>query len=294
MAFVAQEDLTWLGQLRHAAGNIVEKVRPGWSSAPAGAWRSFELADAMEQGVAHEVTTSFTAAPPAERASAHLLVERSPDRSEYVLSTECGEPLLLARSKPGSPRVELYIPTGGDPPVAVGPAFTLTADDAGKSAWTLASARCECCEYLPPARAQCHAGACRCELARIRHKREDIGKGTVMTMEVDLPALRQDRTPEVWCPRAGGDRSGLQLESRRPEWSKRIQSLTLDFYGRCNRASPKNFQLQLARPQQPRQKKQEAELLFGKIDDDLFVLDFKHPLGMAQAFAIALTAKDWQ
>ena len=35
-------------------------------------------------------------------------------------------------------------------------------------------------------------------------------------------------------------------------------------------------------------------MLFGKIDEDEFVLDYRHPLGMAQAFAVALSTKDWQ
>jgi len=117
-----------------------------------------------------------------------------------------------------------------------------------------------------------------------------------MSVEVDLPALREDGTPEVWCPRSSQGRNKVRLESRKPTWSSRIKNLTLDFYGRCTRASPKNFQLQVEGTQQNFKGKKlpEPEMLFGKIDDDAFVLDYKHPLGMAQAFAIALTTKDWK
>jgi len=191
------------------------------------------------------------------------------------------------------------VPTGGDPPVAVGPAFTMTAEGSRQERWTLFSERCECCEYLPQPRSCC-SGACRRELAHISHAREDIGRGTVMAMEVDIPTLCEDGSPSIWCTRAGGEWGKKRLESKKPVWSPRIKSLTLDFYGRCSRASPKNFQLQLpgaaaaARAPGREGRPREAELLFGKIDDDVFVLDYKHPLSMAQAFSIALSTKDWQ
>jgi len=309
MACVAQEELGWLRQLRDVAGGVAGKVKPAWVDAlckrkPREAWQSFELADVMEQGMAREVTTSFITPPPRDAPSKHLLVERSQDRTEYVLSSETGEPLLLARSARGSQQVDIFVPTGGDPPVAVGPAFTLAADGPKHERWTLYSDRCECCEYLPESRACC-SRVCRRELAHVRHAREDIGKGTLMYMEVDLPSLGEDGSPSVWCTRAGGDWGRLRLESKRPVWSPRIKSLTLDFYGRCSCASPKNFQLQAVGadgrgaaaggPSRGRGgRTREAELLFGKIDDDAFVLDYKHPLGMAQAFAIALSTKDWQ
>ena len=82
------------------------------------------------------------------------------------------------------------------------------------------------------------------------------------------------------------------MESRLPRWSKRLQSLALDFRGRVKCTSAKNFQLQL--PREKPCKEGDVELLFGKTAANTFVLDYKHPLGMAQAFGIALSTRDWQ
>jgi len=49
-------------------------------------------------------------------------------------------------------------------------------------------------------------------------------------------------------------------------------------------ASAKNFQLEV--PDMPGKNK----LLFGKVGDNQFVLDYRSPLGAVQAFAAALTA----
>lgn len=302
MACIADEELSWLRQLLSVAGGAKGKVAPKLEAALqlAGAWRTFELADVMEQGLAREVTTDFITPSSQDVPARHFLVELSPHRSEYMLSSEVGEPLLLARTKPGSPHTDIYIPTGGDPPLAVGPAFRLLAETGEDNVerWTLVSGRCECCEYVPKSqRCSCCSGkASRRELAHIRHIREDIGQGTTMFMEVDLPSIQQNGAPAIWCTRTGGEWSKLQLVSRRPKWCSRIKSLTLDFYGRCSRASSKNFQLEAAgaERQQGSKQRKEAELLFGKIDEDVFVLDCRHPLGMAQAFAIALTTKDWR
>merc|ERR1711988_1192210 len=89
----------------------------------------------------------------------------------------------------------------------------------------------------------------------------------------------------------GDQRSKLSLESRLPKWSKRLQSLALDFGGHVNCTSAKNFQLQL--PRENSCNAGDVELLFGKTAVNTFVLDYKHPLGMAQAFGIALTTRDW-
>jgi len=298
MACAVDEQLGWFCQLGKIAGQAAGKVKSSWGDAvlrrTTGAWRSFELADIMEQGLAREVTTAFATPPRQGLPSRHLVVHRSEDRTEHVLESEDGDPLLVARGAKGTGSIDIYIPLGGDPPIAVGPAFTLATSGEDEECWTLTSNRCECCEYLPQARACC-ASECKRELAHIYHRREKIGQGTVMCMEVDIPALRADGTPSVWCRRAAGEWASVALESRRPTWSARLKSLTLDFYGRCSRASAKNFQLQMAGQRAaPRGAKQESELLFGKIADDDFVLDYKHPLSMAQAFAIALSTKDWQ
>jgi len=128
----------------------------------------------------------------------------------------------------------------------------------------------------------------------IQHTLQDIGAGTGMTMEVDVPELRPDGTPAVWCTRSSGSWSSVRLESRQPQWSARLKRLTLDFFGRCSKASPRNFQLQLPGADQTCASQETVQLLFGKIDQNLFVLDYRQPLGMVQAFAAALSTKDWK
>merc|ERR550514_1788918 len=112
-----------------------------------------------------------------------------------------------------------------------------------------------------------------------------------MTMEVDVPALSADDTPAVWCEHCSGERPQLSLVSKRPRWSASRKSLTLDFRGRCSKASAKNVQLQLGGASN--EKTREPELLFGKTGDNTFVLDYRRPLSMAQAFAIALSVNGW-
>merc|ERR1712124_9502 len=69
-------------------------------------------------------------------------------------------------------------------------------------------------------------------------------------------------------------------------------AVALDFQDRATCTSAKNFQLQL--PREKPCKEGDVELLFGKTAANTFVLDYKHPLGMAQAFGIALSTRDWQ
>ena len=61
----------------------------------------------------------------------------------------------------------------------------------------------------------------------------------------------------------------------------------MDFYNRVDKASVKNFQLIKENDSLGR-----IILQFGKIDDNMFNLDFQYPLNPIQAFAIALSSID--
>ena len=78
------------------------------------------------------------------------------------------------------------------------------------------------------------------------------------------------------------------LESRRPKWNPRTETYELPFAGRANWASARNFQL-IERDGQP----DRAVLLYGKLEEDEFALDFSHPLSMLHALAIVLTTWGW-
>jgi hypothetical protein len=298
MAPTFEEELNWFRQLgsrlahplrsSKAVSSTGEPHSPETSRSTS-SWQSFDLADEMEQGMAQEVVTSFVVPLPAAQPARRLVVEHSPDGSQHKLLEEGGETLLLAATaKDGS--INIFVPTGGDPPKAVGPAFTLTPveEDQGIRTWTLATDRCECCEYLSEARADSSA-PCRRQLARISHCREEFRQCSIMSMDIELPAACGG------CRRAqdsGREEESVRLESRRPRWNQRLRSLTLDFHGRATEAAVQNFQLDLATADSD-EADGEPELLYGKVGENKFVLDYKHPLGMAQAFAIALTTAEW-
>jgi hypothetical protein len=302
-----EEELGWFRQLaRKAREAYAGKVQTDLSGALAdrstsgdaakAPWRSFDLVDDMENGLCREMITSFITPPSLDRPGMRLIVERSPDRSEYILRSKDSEPLLFARGSKNGRQIDMYIPIGGDPPLALGPAFTLAASNADRTAWVLSSRRCECCAYLPEAKTctSC-SNEYRRDLAFIRTSLEEVHDTHINCMEVEIPALCADGNPTTWCRRTGGYHSDLakkrKLVSRRPKWSEEVDGLQLDFRGRVTRASPKNIQLDADWVQ--KSSNQKPELLHGKIGDDTFVLDYHFPLGMAQAFAIALTTQWW-
>lgn len=299
MAPTVEEELTWFRQLGSLFANGVRsgkhesmgthKSVDSAADADKHQWESFDMADMMEQGMAQEVIASFVTPPPSGLPSMHLVVSHSPDGSRQALHTEEGETLLVAETaEDGS--INMYVPAGGDPPRAAGAAFTLTAgaQEDGIRTWTLFTDRCACYEYS--------SEPCRRELARISHCRENFRECSFMSMEVELPPTLASGTPAVWCQKAGRPESEepVCMESRRPKWNQRLQALTLDFRGRATEASVQNIQLDLAAADGAKgQTDGEPDFLYGKVGDDTFVLDYKYPLSMAQAFALALTTNDW-
>eukprot|EP01013_Petalomonas_cantuscygni_P043891 TRINITY_DN856_c0_g1_i1.p1 TRINITY_DN856_c0_g1~~TRINITY_DN856_c0_g1_i1.p1 ORF type:complete len:355 (+),score=84.44 TRINITY_DN856_c0_g1_i1:105-1169(+) len=75
----------------------------------------------------------------------------------------------------------------------------------------------------------------------------------------------------------------LVLRNTPPTWHGETKTFRLNFGGRVKKASVKNFQLESAGV---------VHLTFGKVADDLFVLDFLHPLSPVQALSIAIPAFD--
>jgi hypothetical protein len=297
-----EEELGWFRKVGLKLSGKGEELQTRPATLSPSEFAAFDLADMMEQGLAREVSTSFINPLPKEQQTRRLVMQRSADQCEFLLASQDGEPLLLARSAKGSRQIEIHIPMGGSPPVAVGPAFTLAADDEEHGNWTLRCERCDCCDSQPlsPAGGSpgCRKTSCRREIAHIFQERRKIGKGNMMCMEVDVPAACQDGTSALWCPRTQSEWSRTTLASRQPTWSDKAKCLCLDFYGRAKVASAKNIQLEILDSQEicreGRRRLREPELLFGKVSDNEFVLDYSYPLGMAQAFAIALSTRDWR
>ncbi|KAM3405347.1 hypothetical protein ACQJBY_008054 [Aegilops geniculata] len=87
--------------------------------------------------------------------------------------------------------------------------------------------------------------------------------------------------------------SSLSLKNKAPRWHDHLQCWCLNFHGRVTVASVKNFQLVApAGTSDPWGVGDEETVIlqFGKIEDDAFTMDFRHPLSAYQAFAICLTS----
>jgi len=87
--------------------------------------------------------------------------------------------------------------------------------------------------------------------------------------------------------------SSLVLYNKAPRWHEDLQCWCLDFHGRVMVASVKNFQLITpAGTGQPWgiQDDETVILQCGKIEDDVFTMDYRQPLSAFQAFAICLTS----
>lgn len=249
-------------------------------------WRAFELADLMEQGLTVGLTSTFIPAPKDPSIEERFCVERSLDRQEWLVTRQDGEGLLLARANNNDGGYRIFVARDGQPPTAFGPAFLLTTNDK-RDKWTLQCPTCDVCESR--GRRKCGTR----ELAHITHFAESIGEGQIFCMDMKIPELHEDDSCAPWCPvcsSAAGisEESSMILTTRRPKWNPRRKSLSLDFFGRCSLASAKNFQLQFA------DKPGKVKLLFGKVATNSFVLDFKRPLGLVQAFAAAVSAADWK
>jgi hypothetical protein len=259
--------------------------------------RAFDIADLMEQGLTKEVSSEFV--HPLRRSSKlwrfHVL--RSEDKLEYRLYSEEGEFLLFAKTLPQERRVEifLYNPSEDKAPLydPRRPAFSMTYNET-RTQWRLFKEQCELCQYRSRCRSCDFHG--KQQLAHIDQTREPIGDGIFNCMEILIPGLFNDGSRLVWCPAEGytdlalaeeDSYEALGLMTKRPEWNEEVDSLVLDFKNRSVVASAKNFQLSL------KQKPDQVFCQYGKIGPSSFALDFRFPLSVVQAFAMALSTMFW-
>ncbi|CAD6224087.1 unnamed protein product [Miscanthus lutarioriparius] len=82
------------------------------------------------------------------------------------------------------------------------------------------------------------------------------------------------------------------LKNKAPRWHEHLQCWCLNFHGRVTVTSVKNFQLvATADPSHPDSVGDaETVLQFGKVDNDIFTMDYRQPLSAFQAFAICLSS----
>lgn len=194
--------------------------------------------DAMEQGFVSSLALDQVK-PEAKGTTRKMIVERSDDRVCHVLYNENREKVLEARLTDQGIHV---FAASIDSKVPIGtPAFTLTYDK-DKTNWTIGSRYCETCAYRNP------FNSCQNKGGRtfgfIRHGKEEIGGGVAMCMDIDVPQIGADGQSETWCALCkGSDNDRIELSSLRPKWNQKLQSLCMDFKGRVEAASAKNFQL---------------------------------------------------
>merc|ERR1719498_2309962 len=101
-----------------------------------------------------------------------LCVQRSPDRKEFLLTTNDGTNLLIAREQQNGDGFSIFVAGDGQPPRALGPAFTLTSNSTNDR-WTLHANVCDQCE----SRGRRVCG--RRELASFHHYSQEAGKGQI-------------------------------------------------------------------------------------------------------------------
>lgn len=266
--------------------------------------QTLEDEDFMEQGLALSSKCLLLREPWAEGEERRLVVHKSQDENICTLANKEGELLLAAMSTADGSRFLIFtVPPGqvladgasceafmaqlaSSPPE---PSFALVSASS-RDDWQLLSLRCERCQLR--GRRTCGEA----KIATMYHYTEKVGNGNAYCMDVTLPEVPDDGFGVGACERCGTtadpDYWDLGLSSVRPKWSVKRASLALDFRGRATMASAKNFQL--ARPDATEREQQKPLLLFGKVAEKQFVLDFRAPLGALQAFAIALTASHWK
>lgn len=248
-------------------------------------YEDFESFDAMERGMCRgfSFAQDLIQACPANCSRRKLRVERSDDRKRFVLFDENSNPLMDARTNLDTGCVQIYSGLSDEKAPSSFPAFVLDVD-VQKTNWRLTCSCCEHCIYRAPHRSCKELGGQT--MAFMSHMKEDVGAGVAMCMDVSIPQVNEDNSNVVWCPIIGASAydSRVEMSTLRPRWDKKAQSLVMDFKGRVEVASAKNFQLCLD---------DHAVLVYGKLRGGDFCLDFEHPLSPAQAFAIALTTQFW-
>eukprot|EP00746_Dinoflagellata_sp_MGD_P071660 gnl/MRDRNA2_/MRDRNA2_29162_c0_seq1.p1 gnl/MRDRNA2_/MRDRNA2_29162_c0~~gnl/MRDRNA2_/MRDRNA2_29162_c0_seq1.p1 ORF type:complete len:267 (-),score=68.45 gnl/MRDRNA2_/MRDRNA2_29162_c0_seq1:241-1041(-) len=234
--------------------------------------------DAMERGFVGALALDKVK-PEGEGRARKMIVERSEDRLCYVLYEDSEKVLEAKVTEQG---VHVYASSCGSKTSAGVPAFTLT-HDTDKTNWTIASSHCAKCAFRNPFNSCQSKGGQR--IGFVRHGMEEIGEGKAMCMDVDIPQIGTDGQSEIWCALCDGpDEARIELSSLRPKWNEKLGSLCMDFKGRVEAASAKNFQLCLD---------EKPVLMYGKKNNGTFALEFEHPLSTAQAFTIALSTMYW-
>ncbi|XP_077115768.1 tubby protein-like isoform X2 [Ranitomeya variabilis] len=137
----------------------------------------------------------------------------------------------------------------------------------------------------------------RQELVSVSYETNVMGFRGPRKMTVIIPGMNQDC--ERVCIRPRNDHETLLarfqngnmenisvLHNKTPSWNEETQSYVLNFHGRVTQASVKNFQI--ISTDDP----EHIMMQFGRVAEDVFTMDFSHPLCALQAFSICMSSFD--
>lgn len=139
----------------------------------------------------------------------------------------------------------------------------------------------------------------RKELAGVIYESNILGARGPRKMKVIIPDILPNGeaiTIRPLTPKEGifqkiktNSMDGLLLfVNKPPKWNDSVQAFVLNFNGRVDRPSVKNFQMIDS------MKEEQIILQFGRIGDDAFNMDVAYPLSVSQAFGICLSSFDYK
>jgi len=136
------------------------------------------------------------------------------------------------------------------------------------------------------------------DIASVIYQPNILGIAGPRKMKVLLPLPSLASVNTVMCGGAEGGRTLIEkykdrdlcslvlLHSKDAAWDRKLNSYVLNYKGRANQASVKNFQL--CHSHNP----DLVIMQLGKVEQDVFIMDFRYPLSALQAFGIALSSFD--
>jgi len=185
-----------------------------------------------------------------------------------------------------------------------------------KGKWALWSSSCEHCDnnYHFNCTDSATQQEMREQLMLIESNVQDLSDSIMYTLNIIMPTVDEANRKKTWCPRkyphandynsdnflikdfekrksprAAVEEDSLSLTTVSPQWDEGLQSFCIDFGGRIQRNSKRNFQIQKSDDPQSN-----VLCQFGKKDQGLYILDYKSPLSLIQALGVALVSLQWE
>merc|ERR1719277_1415758 len=250
-----------------------------------------DFLDSMEKGQVHEFTEDLVRPVRQSNKLHRFYVKRSADRLQYRLYSDRDEACIMyadVRSENREVHFFLYDPDDKeslfDPDR---PVFKMTFNPL-KTEWLVSHIR-EGSWYSPRQASNNNSNRRVEEVAFIQHSQIQVGEGVNHCLEANIARVATDGASAP-TQQSDGQHSRVveRLVTRQAVWNEEIQTLVLDFRGRDVIPSSKNFQVACeGRPER-------VVLQHGKIARNTFALDFRFPLSISQAFAMAISTVFWE